>query len=51
MLLWAKTAEEKTLWRQELKKLVSPTNSIQINSAGFVQENERNMSYSYQLFQ
>ena len=51
MLLWAKTAEEQTLWRRELKLLIDPQDQAQVDSAAFIQENMQNMSYSYQLLQ
>ena len=52
MLLWAKSVEEQTMWRREIKSLQdTTTDTVKIDSASFVQDYEQNMTYSYQLFQ
>ena len=40
MLLWAKSVEEQTMWRKELKKLQDTADTVKIDSASFVQDYE-----------
>ena len=40
MLLWAKTTEEQTLWRRELRKLLDPKDQVKVDRASVLEESK-----------
>ena len=40
MLLWAKTSDEQTFWRRELRKLIDPKDQAKVDSALILEESK-----------